>query len=90
MDTPILHTMIPSSVRFTTSRNKCTRLLIGCALMLLFTCAADARGPKWEYRVESAKLANRQLEALLNRKSAEGWELVQINDRGIAIFRRLR
>jgi hypothetical protein len=65
-------------------------LLIGCSLLLIFTCGAEAKGPRWEYRVESAKLNNRQLEALLNRKAAEGWELVQVNDRGIAIFRRLR
>ena len=39
MNTPILHTMIPAA-RFTTSRNKYARLLIGCGLMLLLTCGA--------------------------------------------------
>lgn len=31
-----------------------------------------------------------QLEALLNKLGAEGWELVETNMRGMAVFKRIR
>lgn len=63
-------------------------LFAGFACILLFTCAADARPVKWEYRVIHAHFDNRQLENLLNSQGMEGWELVQINTKGVAIFKR--
>lgn len=51
--------------------------------------AAPAKSStRWEYRVVSAKLHQRVLEQMLNNQSAEGWELLQITDRGFAIFKR--
>ena len=43
---------------------------------------------KWEYTVIPAGYATRQLQNLLNSYGAEGWELVQINVHGVAIFKR--
>jgi len=63
-------------------------MFAGCAVLLTFACGADARPVKWEYLVVNAGLANRLLENLLNRNGAEGWELIQINAKGIAVFKR--
>lgn len=69
-------------------RHRFIGLFAGCAFALLFACGADARPLKWEYRVVNAGLNNRQLESLLNSNGAEGWELVQITAKGVAIFKR--
>ena len=61
-------------------------LAVGFGLALL--TPAHAQMPRWEYRVLSAKLNMRPLEQLLNAQAAEGWELVQITDRGMAIFKK--
>lgn len=64
---------------------------MGCAIAILCTGSVQAAAPKvvvWEYRVVNAGMDNRQLEALLNSNGAAGWELVQINARGVAIFKR--
>lgn len=44
----------------------------------------------WEYTVASAKLNNRNLEALLNSYAKQGWELVEITPKSVAIFRRVK
>ncbi len=62
-------------------------LLAGCAIFLALPCGAYAKS-KWEYRVVNANMLNRQLENLLNTNGAQGWELVQINSAGVAIFKR--
>jgi hypothetical protein len=90
MNNPTRSTVTPSTSRFAIARSRAARLVIGCALLLTFTCGAYAKAPKWEYLVVSAGLSNRPLAALLNTHGAEGWELVQINVKGIAIFKRRR
>ncbi|MDD5198564.1 MAG: DUF4177 domain-containing protein [Terrimicrobiaceae bacterium] len=70
------------------SRRFFASLFAGCVFTLLFACGANAGSVKWEYRVLNAGLHNRQLESLLNSNGAEGWELVQINAKGVAILKR--
>lgn len=66
-----------------------SRFLAVAALVAFFACSAEAGRPvKWEYRVVNAGLANRLLENLLNANGAEGWELVQISAKGVAVFKR--
>ncbi len=43
---------------------------------------------QFEYLVVNAQLANRDLQNLLNARGQEGWELVQINARGVAVLKR--
>ena len=69
------------------SRNRYFGFLIGCVLVLLIPDGAYARAT-WEYRVVHAGLNARQLENLLNTNGSDGWELVQINSNGVAIFKR--
>lgn len=62
-------------------------------LMLIAVCfasvgVAEARTPKWEYLVVSAALKNRPLEQMLNARGAEGWELVVLTRKDVAIFKR--
>jgi len=56
--------------------------------LVLAPSAVQAQSVAWEYRVINAKLNQRLLERLLNDTAAEGWELVQITDRGMAIFKK--
>jgi hypothetical protein len=51
-------------------------------------CVAEARPVKWEYVVVSAALNNRNLEQMLNARGAEGWELVALTRKDVAIFKR--
>jgi hypothetical protein len=81
--TPYHHTN-----RILSLRNRYFCLLAGCASVLLFSCAANAAPSKWEYKVVNAGLNNAELESLLNSNGSKGWELVQINTRGIAVFKR--
>ena len=90
MNNPTRSTVTPSTSRFAITRSRAARLVIGCALLLTFSCGAYAKTAKWEYQVVNAGFNNRQLEALLNTNGAQGWELVQINAKGIAIFKRQR
>jgi hypothetical protein len=62
-------------------------------LMLVAACSAsvavaEARTPKWEYLVVNAGLQNRNLEQMLNARGAEGWELVALTRKDVAIFKR--
>jgi hypothetical protein len=58
------------------------------AASLLLSAPIQAATAKWEYTVVSAHLKNRNLEALLNSYAAQGWELVQVTNNGVAIFKR--
>ncbi len=49
---------------------------------------AEAQSPKWDYLVVSAALKNRNLEQMLNARGAEGWELVALTRKDVAIFKR--
>lgn len=70
-------------------KNFGVRILMGCSMVLLFaTTGVEARQIVWEYRVISVNTNTRVLEATLNANGAEGWELVEINAKGIAIFKR--
>ena len=72
-------------------RLSCTAFLaVIFASCLFLTTPAEAAPAKWEYTVASARLKNRNLENLLNSYAAQGWELVQITDNGVAIFKRLK
>jgi hypothetical protein len=51
-------------------------------------CAAEARPAKWEYVVVSAALNNRNLEQMLNARGAEGWELITLTRKDVAILKR--
>ncbi len=42
----------------------------------------------WEYKVENANMSNRQLETFLNQRGAEGWELICVSEKGVAVFKR--
>jgi hypothetical protein len=64
------------------------RILMGCSMVLLFSTALEAKPIVWEYRVISVNTSPRALEATLNENGAQGWELVEINTKGIAIFKR--
>lgn len=71
------------------SRNRYLGIFAGCVIALLFPSVSEARSG-WEYRVVNAGVGTRQLEALLNTNGQSGWELVQINNQGVAIFKRRR
>jgi Domain of unknown function (DUF4177) len=69
------------------------RSVVACLIATFvfgFCFEASAAPAKWEYAVESARLKNRPLQDLLNRYAGQGWELVQITDNGVAVFRRVR
>ena len=92
MNNPLPH-LLPNDREISTSKSlgssrRIISLFLGLTFIFLFSCVADARPVKWEYTVVNAGLANRQLENLLNSYGLEGWELVQINSSGIAIFKR--
>lgn len=63
-------------------------VLLAGVFGLALLSSAEAQTPRVEYRVVSAKLNLRPLEQMLNAEAAQGWELVQITDRGMAIFKR--
>lgn len=69
------------------------RSILPYFLAFLLVCSpvvvlAAPTGSQWEYRVVSAKLNQRLLEQMLNNEASQGWELVQITERGFAIFKR--
>ncbi len=67
---------------------KSLRNLILVVVCLAAVGVAEARTPKWEYMVVSAALNNRSLEQMLNARGAEGWELVALTRKDVAIFKR--
>jgi hypothetical protein len=78
----------PSSLHLASSRNAGVRILMGCSMVLLFATGLEAKQIVWEYRVITVNTTPRVLEATLNENGAQGWELVEINAKGIAIFKR--
>ncbi len=81
MKTPFLLSFVPSFRRV-------MPLLAAATVLLVSVGGAEAQTARWEYAVVNAKLTNRVLEQMLNDRAVQGWELVQITDRGIAIFKR--
>ena len=69
--------------------SKSLRTLVLVGVCLASVCAAEARPPKWEYLVVNAGLKNRSLEQMLNARGAEGWELVALTRKDVAIFKRV-
>lgn len=78
----------PSSINLTSSKSTGVRILMGCSMVLLFATGLEAKPIVWEYRVITVNTTPRVLEATLNENGAQGWELVEINTKGIAIFKR--
>ncbi len=92
MSNPLPH-LLPPNREISTSKplgssRRIISLFVGLTFIFLFSCVAEARPVKWEYTVIPAGYATRQLQNLLNSYGAEGWELVQINVHGVAIFKR--
>jgi hypothetical protein len=58
------------------------------AVCLASVGVAEARAPKWEYLAVNAALKSRNLEQMLNARGAEGWELVALTRKDVAIFKR--
>lgn len=67
---------------------KSLRNLVLVGVCFASVCVAEARPPKWEYLVVTAALKNRNLEPMLNARGAEGWELVALTRKDVAIFKR--
>jgi hypothetical protein len=67
---------------------KSLRNLVWVGVCFASVCVAEARPPKWEYLVVTAALKNRNLEPMLNARGAEGWELVALTRKDVAIFKR--
>lgn len=83
---------LPFPAHFASLRS---RTVLNCLLAAMLVCssaslfAAPAKSAtRWEYRIVSAKLNQRVLEQMLNAQAAQGWELLQITDRGFAIFKK--
>jgi hypothetical protein len=57
-------------------------------MVLLFSTGLEAKPTVWEYRVITVSTTPRVLETTLNENGAQGWELVEITTKGVAIFKR--
>lgn len=77
-----------SSNYLNSGKNTGVRILMGCSMVLLFATGLEAKPIVWEYRVITVNITPRVLEATLNANGAEGWELVEITPKGVAIFKR--
>jgi hypothetical protein len=77
-----------SSIHLAAGKSAGIRILMGCSMVLLFSPALEAKPIVWEYRVITVNTNPRALEATLNENGLQGWELVEINSKGIAIFKR--
>lgn len=77
-----------SSLNLASSKNAGVRILMGCSMVLLFATGLEAKQIVWEYRVISVSNSQRALESTLNENGAQGWELVSINPKNVAIFKR--
>jgi hypothetical protein len=62
-------------------------VVVGVMMSLSSPC--EARSPNWEYLVVNAGLKNRNLELMLNERGAEGWELVAVTRKDVAVFKRV-
>ncbi len=63
-------------------------MVLAAVFLLAPAPAAQAAPPKWEYLVVTAALQNRPLEQMLNARGSEGWELVALTRKDVAIFKR--
>jgi Domain of unknown function (DUF4177) len=79
---------VSSNFKVNSRKNMGIRVLMGCSMVLLFATGLEAKQIVWEYRVISVNTSIRALEATLNENGAQGWELVEINTKGVAIFKR--
>jgi hypothetical protein len=77
-----------SSHHLASGRNAGVRILMGCSMVLLFSTGLEAKPTVWEYRVITVSTTPRVLETTLNENGAQGWELVEITTKGVAIFKR--
>lgn len=68
--------------------NNSLRAVLAVVVLLGFLSSAEAQSAKWEYLVVGAALKNRNLEQVLNARGAEGWELVALTRKDVAIFKR--
>jgi hypothetical protein len=80
--------LFPSPTKLSAGRNAVVRTLMGCSMVFLFSTGLEAKPIVWEYRVFTINTTPRILEATLNQNGAQGWELVEINSRGVAVFKR--
>lgn len=76
------------SINLAAGKSTGIRVLMGCSMVLLFATGLEAKPIVWEYRVITVNTSPRALEATLNENGAQGWELVEINSKGIATFKR--
>jgi hypothetical protein len=79
---------ISSFLNLNSRKNMGVRVLMGCSMVLLFATGLEAKQIVWEYRVVTVNTSPRALETTLNENGAQGWELVEINTKGVAIFKR--
>ena len=80
--------LISSPITLSTGRNAVVRTLMGCSMVFLFSTGLEAKPIVWEYRVVTINTTPRILEATLNENGAQGWELVEISSKGVAVFKR--
>jgi hypothetical protein len=80
--------LISSPINLSTGRNAVVRTLMGCSMVFLFSTGLEAKPIVWEYRVVTINTTPRILEATLNENGAQGWELVEISSKGVAVFKR--
>lgn len=76
------------SINLAAGKSAGVRVLMGCSMVLLFATGLEAKQIVWEYRVITVNTSQRALEATLNENGAQGWELVEVNSKGVAIFKR--
>lgn len=77
-----------SPIHLSAGKNAVVRTLMGCSMVFLFSTGLEAKQIVWEYRVVTVNTTPRVLEATLNENGAQGWELVEITTKGVAIFKR--
>ena len=76
------------SINLAAGKSAGVRVLMGCSMVLLFATGLEARQIVWEYRVITVNTTPRVLETTLNENGAQGWELVEISSKGVAVFKR--
>lgn len=80
--------MTLSPTLLSAGKNTVVRALMGCSMVFLFSTGLEAKQIVWEYRVVTVNTTPRVLEATLNENGAQGWELVEITAKGVAVFKR--
>ncbi len=70
-------------------KSRMVAVALAAGFFLGMSSWAEARTPKWEYLVVSAAMKNRSLEQMLNARGTEGWELVALTRKDVAIFKRV-